>query len=154
VTTSLAGCSGGEGSGSSVGGEDIDSSAEELVFSLNDFEGTGWSRADEEIDGNMARREFRNQNDGTQIYATVWYYESVSEAENKYQELNDEATGTFRTESRDVGTEAFAYESVGAEVVFREVNVVAQVEHYRLETSQSIETATEYANRLRNQWRS
>lgn len=130
----------------------IDSSAEELVFSLDEFEGTGWSRTNEEIDANMARREFRNPDEGTQIYATVWYYESVSEAENKYQDLNNETTGTFRTESRDVGTEAFAYESVRAKVVVREVNVVARVEHFRLGTSQSIETATEYASRLRNQW--
>jgi len=124
-----------------------------LVFSLDDFDGTGWSKVNEEIDGNMARRDFVSRDDGvTQIYATVWYYESASEGESKYQELNDEVTGTQSTESRDVGTEAFAYEGGTAAVVFRDVNVVAKVEHYGT-VSGSVETATEYANRLQNQWR-
>jgi len=158
ATVSLAGCTGGggeEGGGAeSEPAEPIDSSAEELVFSLDDFDGTGWSLANEETDGNMARREFVNQDGGiTQIHATVWYYESESEAETKYQELNTEVSGSTSTETRDVGSEGFAYEGGTATVVFRDVNVVAQVEHYRV-ASGSVDTATEYANRLQNKWRS
>jgi len=158
ATVSLAGCSGGSGGsggdGESEPTEPIDSSAEELVFSLDDFEGTGWSKANEEIDGNMANRQFVSRDGGiTQIYATVWYYESASEAESKYQELNTDVSESTSTESRDIGAEAFAYEGGTAAVVFRDVNVVAKVEHYGTTTG-DVDTATEYANRLQNKWRS
>jgi hypothetical protein len=158
AAASLAGCSGGGESGDSGGDseptEPIDSSAEELVYSLEDFDEAGWSQANEEIEGNMARREFVNQDGGiNQFYATVWYYESESEAENKYQQLNEEATESASTESRDVGNEAFAYEDGTAIVVFRDVNVVGRAEHYGV-ASGSVDTATEYANMLHSKWRS
>lgn len=57
ATLSLAGCSGGgESAGESTPAPRIDSSAERLVFSLDDFDEARWSKVDEEIEHNMAQR--------------------------------------------------------------------------------------------------
>lgn len=153
ATLSLTGCAGGGGGGGESTPPPIDSSAEQLVFSLADFDEAGWSKVNEEIGDNRARREFvSQQGDVTQIYTTVWYYEKASKATDKYDELRETATDTQSTEPRDIGTEAFAYVPGTATVVFRDVNVVAKVEHYGT-ASGSLEIATEYATRLRNKWR-
>lgn len=152
----LAGCSGtSDGSG---GGETeptlIEGEPEELALELSDFEEAGWSKVDEESEGNRARRRFVNRDGGVvQIYSTVWVFDSITAAEDEYAAMQDEISSNTSTEESNVGAEGFAYVQGTAAVLFRDANVIGRSEHYGV-SSGDIPTATEYANLMHDKWRS
>lgn len=144
--------------------EPIEGPVEDLLLSVEDFEGEGWQRREVDEDG---CREFDREADEVRTVVTscAWLYDDVAEAEDEYETLVDRtwklSDGSPADREPPVGVEAtFIQAGLEIHVLFRDANAVGSIE-YVLHPDGSVretdlpefEEAVEHAVRMHRGWR-
>jgi hypothetical protein len=140
--------------------EPIDVSPEDLLLSMSDLDGSGWSADGTDMDGNTASNSFANFDSEENILSQVTVYDSKGDAESAYdsdytQRSDSAATSNAVTvEDLGIGSESYLYQMDIVQVVVRDVNVLGWVRHSSFDGQGDRSTAIKYAQRMQQNWRS
>lgn len=131
----------------------IDKPATDLVIQLNQL-GSGWTQVEHDGNDTHAVGEYFHSGDSAFLGTTVDRYETVEEAAAEYESRVEEVQERHGNDVVDVGDEAILYSiSDSVWVIFRDDNVVAEVQYDEEFAFDPEETAEEFAVMMQENFR-